>query len=619
MFRSDTLAKLGVIAKSPGKDFFTAFATLSPDELDRLKRNQDQIASGAFGETTSESVLFEGRSAVARTVNPKIVPEMFQTGVLTPVAGCAFRPVSTAQAWGKSLFITDPAVVQDPTRTWDPCTGVGTRGGVWTFAHFVREMADLSMGKTPEDFVTEWLSLWLNGYAPNGDVVPARTAMFSQVIQPWAAASGAVATLITLPSGWKVVQLSRPLDLNIAPFRLVAIVNRIDLGATVSGGGGYGGTTSLPVTAGELRFIFNVVQPSPWGGGTEASCGRKRFTTIFEYGVPGTGCAAVVSWAQKWTSLLAFSGFTPAYRAQLQSMTESVVRRGAAPAKGNGNAINQIRTNEVALGSWWELREFTLTDEQPAFNTDFPANGPLRTHTVAQTPNDGAFSAAGADPTINAFVNGPVTASVPLPAANPGRCSASYTAPYFFGGVPLRGGNSLIPPGHWRANSITGASPPANICARHQFSLNTCDGCHKDDTATNFTHIDPLSPIPVTLSRFLTGGGPGLTFNVPDTQLGAPAWPFADLERRFQRLFTLSHCTSCIGIFPLTPRIIDLFIDLVRMVPVDVDPGDPPPFEVGPITDIGVVQKLLDLRTSVAGNPTEQPVDLIRQVDASPH
>src|SRR5262249_22474452 len=147
------------------------------------------------------------------------------------------------------------------------------------------------------------------------------------------------------------------------PFRLVSIVNRIDLGKTTSGGGPYGPITGLPETPGELRFIFDVVQPSPWGAGTEATCGKKRFTTIFEYGVPGTGCSRVVSWAKQWSSLLTFPGFTAAYRAQLQSMTESVVTHGAAPLKGNQNAINQIRTNEIALSSPWELREFTLTDE----------------------------------------------------------------------------------------------------------------------------------------------------------------------------------------------------------------------------------------------------------------
>jgi hypothetical protein len=208
-------------------------------------------------------------------------------------------------------------------------------------------------GKTPEQFVTDWLSLWLNSYAVNSDTVPARTQMFSQVIQPWAAASGVTATLFTNPfTGFRTVILSGPLNLNIAPYRLEAIVNRIDLGETSTGGGGlYGSVTGSPTTAGELRFIFGVVQPNPWGGGSEATCGRKLFTTIFEYGVPRTGCSSVVDWARQWTGLQAMPGFTPAYLAQLQSMTESVVLHGSAPAKGNQNAINQIRTNEFLVGN----------------------------------------------------------------------------------------------------------------------------------------------------------------------------------------------------------------------------------------------------------------------------
>jgi hypothetical protein len=623
LFRSDALARLGVIRQSPGSGFFTAFSTLSPDQLDLLQKNQDEIQSGKFGHTTNESVLFEGRSPVARTTNPEIDASAFRAGGVTAINRCVFRPISTLQAWGQALFVRDPAVVLDPARTWDPCTGAGTKGGVWTFAHLMREMANGS-GKTPEAFVTDWLSLWLNNYAVNGDTVLARPAMFAQVIQPWATASGVTATLVTDAFGHRTVNLTGPLDLDIAPFRLLAIVNRIDLGATASGPSGYSGTiTSLPTTPGELRFIFDVVQPDPWGAGSEATCGRKHFTTIFEYGVPGEGCDRVVSWAQQWTALQAFPGFTAGYLAQLETMTESVVLHGAAPSKGNQNAINQVRTNEIALTPPWELREFTLTDEKPAMGTDTPSNGGLRKHSVAQTPNDGAFSAAGGDATINNFVNNVVTAGVTLPVSNPGQCAASYTVPYVFGGMQFRGGNSLIGPGHWNANSITAASPAANICARHQFSLNTCGGCHHDDSgtnglggSTNFTHIDPVSSPPVTLSKFLTGGGPGLVFNVNDTQLGAPTWQFADLERRFQRLFELSHCTSCTSLVALNPGIID---EIQRVGPVPIDPGPLAsfPFKVGPITDLAVVQQILDLRARFAGARHQEQVDVIRTIETA--
>lgn len=620
VFRSDALARIGVIGKSPGPDFFTAFVTLSPDELTRIQRNEDQIASGAFGETTRDSVLFSGRSAVARTNFPDIDPAQFTVGNPIPINRCFLRPVSTQKAWDQSLFITSPDVVLDADRTWDPCTGAGTKGGVWTFAHLIREMANGS-GKTPETFVVDWLSLWLNSYTVNGDSVAARTAMFNQVIQPWATASGVVATLLIDPAtGRRSVGLTGPLDLDIAPYRLEAIVNRIDLGETTTGAGSYGTITSRPVTAGELRFIFGVVQPSPWGGGTEASCGRKHFTTIFEYGVPGTGCSRVVGWAQQWTALQAQPGFTASYLTQLQAMTEGVVLHGSAPAKGNQNAIDQIRTNEIALGSVWELREFTLSDENPAAGTDTPSDGELRVHSVAQTPDDGTISAGGADASVNTFVTGPVTAGLELPVSLPNHCNASFTVPFSIAGTRFRGGNALVaPPDFWRANSAP--TTPEGVCARHQFSLNTCHGCHRGDSgttglggSTSFVHADPATSIPVKLSRFLTGGGPGFTFNVDDTQFPSLAtWKFADLDRRLQRLFDLSHCTSCLSIIASTPKLIDV-LSTIGPIPVDIDPRDRPDLKIGPITDIATMQKALSIRAQVAGRASSQPADVLRTI-----
>jgi hypothetical protein len=634
LFQTDALVQLGILRNSPGRDFFTTFATLPRAQLDTLKRNLDEISSGLFGEPTSQSIVFDGRAATGRTVNPAIDPSIFfPGGGFVPVNRCRIRPVSTLAAWGKSLFITDPAVVLNNARTWDPCTGAGTKGGKWTFAHLMREMS-IGSFQTPENFVKNWLSLWLNNYTVNGDTVLSRTQMFNQVIQPWATASGVVATLVTDVTGFKSVNLTGPLDLDISPFRLNAIVNRIDLGETMNGPPGYSGSiTSLPKTPGELRFIFNVVQPSPWGAGTEASCGRKPFTVIFEYGVPGTGCNTVVAWAKKWAQLQAQPGFTLAYLNQLEAMTESVVLNGAAPTKGNKNAINQIRTNEIALTGPWELREFTLSTESvnPAtgIGTSTPANGPLRPHTVALTPNDGAFPPFGPSGPVNTFVTTTVTAGVALPVVLPSKCDASYEVPHQlvgFGNIPFLGGNTLIGPGHWKTTTVNLASPAVQRCARHVFSLNTCGGCHRDESGTNglggstsFTHITAPGSIPVTLSKFLTGGGPGLVFNVNDPQLGAPTWQFADLERRFQRLFDLSHCTSCVTRAIFDPGIV---AEIDRSIgPVPIDPGavNPFPVKIGAVTDLGAVQKILDLRTRSIKGSIDDTVDAVRAIQQASH
>jgi hypothetical protein len=127
-----------------------------------------------------------------------------------------------------------------------------------------------------------------------------------------------------------------------------------------------------------------------------------------------------------------------------------------------------------------------------------------------------------------------------------------------------------------------------------------------------------MTSIPVTLSKFLTGGGPGLFFNVADTQFpGAPMWQFADLDHRLQRLFDISHCTSCILISASLPKLIDIMAT-IGPIPVDVDPKDFPDLHIGPITDLDAVQKVLDARLQVADKPSSAPADLLRSIQNMP-
>jgi hypothetical protein len=618
LFRSDALKELGRITESPGPEFFTLFSHFDSSEIERRLENEQHLASGKQGRITDRNVIFDGRTPVAVSKGLAFDRERFIQFIPQPLSLCPATPVSTMQGWGESLFITSPSVVLDPARTWDPCTGAGTQGGVWTFAHLMRQMA-MSSGHTAETFVLKWLEDWLNPQVINGDTVPARLQMFHQVIQPWATASGRTAILSTDANGRRFVSINGPLNLNIAPFRLTAIVNRIDLGATAAGVSGYGGaTSSRPVDAGELRFIFNIVQPNPWGAGTEATCGIKNATVIFEYGVPITGCTNVVQWARDWTKLNTFGGFNASYLAHLQTLTENVVLHGKAPTKGNKNALNQIRTNEIPLSNIWELREFTLTDEDPVAGTDTPSNGLLRRHTVAQTPDDTAFPFVG-NATNNGFTLGPVKATVPAAAGPlPANCSSAHTVGYSFGGAPYRGGNSLVPSPftHWEAFGANFGNP-RDVCARHQFSLNTCSGCHGGDTMTFFTHVT-TGPIPVSMSNFLTGGGPGMTWGVNDTQFGSPTWRFADLERRWKRLHEIAFCTQCTSIVTLQPDIVDRIREISEVVPIDPI-GGKPPFQVGPIRDLDQVKQILELRPEFAKDLRSEPVDFLRPAQQFTH
>lgn len=623
LFRSDALEKLGVLSKSPGPEFFTTLTRFSEEEVEVRLKNEELLASGKFGKPEEETRLFDGRRPIGRTKGLPFDRSAFKDRLPVPMTICPATPASTEEAWGQSLLIRDPAVVGNDERTWDPCTGEGTEGGKWTFAYLMTEMAQNS-GLTPQEFVRQWLETWVNDQNINGDVVPARQEMFHQVIQPWADASGIFAELAVNPFTDKYeVRLDSPgLDLKIAPFRLLAIVNRIDLGRSAPGVSVYGGAvTERPTDAGELRFVFGVALPEQWGGGSEETCDKKPFTVILEYGVPGTGCTHVRDWAQDWTRLNTFGGFTEDYLAHLESLTERVVRRDLAPNKGNRNAINQIRTNDNALGSW-EMREFTLSIENhdaPPGTPDTPANGPLRMHTVAQTPDDSAHPSGSplvSDFILNEVVNGLSSPLGPLPA----NCSASYVVPFKYQGQDFRGGNALIPPVSWFA---TGADPsdPRHVCARFQFSLNTCNGCHSGETATAFTHIDPTSARPATLSNFLTGGGTGMMSNIPDALPGSSTtWQFAELDQRFKRLYQLAHCTSCTRVPLFGADFIRAFVEVAHVLPIDpIGPIEKPDFKIGPVRDLDVVSKLLEVRAGFAKDFRDEPVDFIRPAERQVH
>jgi hypothetical protein len=260
------------------------------------------------------------------------------------------------------------------------------------------------------------------------------------------------------------------LDMTRAPFKLVAIVNRLDLGRG-SAPSGYGGSG-----AGELRFVFAAVDKQ--GGG----CNIGRFLVIFEYGVPKTRCADVKSWAQQWANLSLIALGTAAFNSALQALTQQVVLRNTVPAKPNGNAINQIRTNEIMLAAPWELREFRF------LTTSTPLLGET---TMALTPGDPRNGTAN----FANFVNTNTAAIL----------AGTYTVPPTWLTLPFLGANSLVPA---PATTFWNAPGIANLNARHKFSANTCNGCHAREMNTTFTHINEFGGLSPLLSGPLTVADP---------------------------------------------------------------------------------------------------------------
>jgi hypothetical protein len=486
---------------------YSAFAFVNPADLDKRRTNEINLI------TTQkiQSVPTFSDRAVTGSAAPAVFDlDNFNRLVAVPFnPSTIFAPAFPSPA--SSLLINNVNVVTpagDPTRTWDPCSNTGTQLGAFTFGRLMTEMANQPLtGITPAAFTMQWLQKWQVNQNVNTFNVPARPNITTTIINPWLAASGGVS-----------------LNLGLAPFRLLAIVNRLDLR---TGGGGYAGSTG---DAGELRFVFGAVVPG-------TTCQLLPFTVIFEYGVPIRGCVGVRSWAQQWVALSSMVIGSPAYNAALQALTDQVVLRNKAPAKPNGSALNQLRTNEIAIGSPWELREFKLINPI-SFLNETPV---FRTPAVKFNAQDPGWVGGGSSTVLDSFM------LANLVAINNG----TYTIPLSFGVTPFQGGASPVTANNlnyfWKASTL-GAGFNNE---RFTISLNTCNGCHAGETKTIFTHISPTTPLgsPAALSGFLTG------INVLDPAFGAPLRNFNDLARRQADLVSVAN-SACLSFPRIDPALL---------------------------------------------------------------
>lgn len=424
----------------------------------------------------------------------------------------------------RSLIVTAPGVVQDPTRTIDPCTSTGNPDGVWTFKHLVSEMVS-GTGVDPADFVEQWLMLWTSNQTVSSDFVAApRSDILARVLNPWPRTA------------------SGKLDLDKSPFRLAAIVNRTDLSENLVYGSG---------SAGEGRFVFGVRDANA------ESCQFFRFSVIFEYGVEKNGCSGLKDWAQQWKALATHTLGSPEYNLALEAITRQFTAAGAAPGKPNGSALNQLRTNENALVTLWELREFRISDSSHMLFED----------TTKQTPDETLNNTAVLASYINANAGAIVTDSHVVPDHFPGP-----TDPFL--AATSRASSSQLST-HFKAPAV--ADNP-----RFHFSLNTCSACHIRETSTNgsptgntaFLHVDPTE-MPAKLSRFMTGSTESIMdlpdlFAVVDPVNSSITHNFNDLDRRRRDLAAKADM-FCIARIVIPP------IELQERWPFPIPPEKLPP------------------------------------------
>lgn len=415
---------------------------------------------------------------------------------------CADIGTARAPDAARELMITNLSVVEDPVRT--------TGRGPWTFANLMEQMVPANPGNpqavqdAAADMVLAMLQTWNTPQPVNGFTIPARPAIQS-IIDAWP----------KLTNG--------KLDLTKAPVRLLAIVNRMDVRNIDKG------------SAGEGRFVFGV---------TDASGNPQSFTMIFEYNLPAQTLADVRQWGKLWHDLGTQTMGTPDYNAALNAVTDKFSSRGLQAGRANGNPINQIRTNEIALAGPWELREFNLKINSAGLTTLAPAP-------VKNNP-DLAFNVAGSSSSalLTKYINKNATKILLESHETPSQLDANGVA-VASGGTPFTAGSSFNNFPIWNATGLvvpTGAkladgTPATAGDMIHKFALNTCNGCHNPrETGAAFVPFRPSSGFlqisnrnlgqEAALSTFLTSTNP-----VSDPRSGQSR-VFNDLGRRVTDLQT---------------------------------------------------------------------------------
>jgi hypothetical protein len=292
-------------------------------------------------------------------------------------------------------------------------------------------------GTTSKVLLREWLKSYTVTNIVGTQTVPTRSFVrfFQQVIRPWLELAYSDFTAPLIQYGDSIAVLNLPTNLgplneatwetfwdaanedkllHNAPFRLMAISNRIDL----RGSSAYKPSSLLKPNLGETRFIFTLISTKDevsalenvvTGAGMPVRHGDQLadnslitnnpltagkgfidwegFNVILEYGNVGASMCDLRDQARDWLQLSDMtiypefpaditnaitSDSVDAYCAALQALTDHVTLAGVNNAKVNGSAINQIRSNErlftnpsgINESGWdamdWQLRQFEL-------------------------------------------------------------------------------------------------------------------------------------------------------------------------------------------------------------------------------------------------------------------
>lgn len=358
---------------------------------------------------------------------------------------------SIAIRWDRQFVITDPSVVNDACRTqWtgrdangNPCPADSV--GHWTFGYIMKQIS----GNIPtEQFIEKWIKSWESTQTANNHTIAGRRDISLVINSNWG-------LLKYIPEN--------------APFRLLAIVNRIDLANLP------GPYASAP--QGEARFIFGLVD----------SAGQPMQATFsFEFQYSPLRGKKTLDWANAWYALgnVSASASKEQYNVALQDITDQFIDSYSHLTGPNlGTAFLRLRTNESAFGGDGsrEWREYTLQD---ASGVQCDASAQKNCQLVLQVLNTTPHYTFNETSVLAAWILEHKSEILSQSHLIPATFVNSGTTHWLAGGV-----GSVAATNRLNIWSYPGATLESDV--RHSFSVSTCNGCHYSDTGTNFYHIRP--------------------------------------------------------------------------------------------------------------------------------
>jgi hypothetical protein len=380
----------------------------------------------------------------------------FILAMSSAIAGCASHDAESPDCSGfhvdalKELVIVDEGVLADPRAS-------NELDGPWSFR---RRIEDLAAGQgEPSTLVSEWLHEWgtrvdVNGYSLDQERDARAKEMDRLLLCPWLRRSPGN----TCNEDCSVCA-AKQFDLAKAPFRLIGVANRADLG----------GRPGVDSSLGEGRLIYALTL----GPGDDPEAVPAAMTAIFEYDVPAT--TSKREWSRSWHALGSEPDYGEAFRVKLDALIDRFSARGAWPGRPGGSSIAHVRTNEAAFNWIWQAREWHLEGD-----------GRLHAAPLMNTPSVTLNDSAS----LRDFVNGNPQDIVADRHVMPRWMLAGSVDEQLFS---------------WK---ISGVEEPL----RRAFAQTTCNGCHVSERPSVDTafHVSPFRKGAAKLSPFLySPGNPG--------------------------------------------------------------------------------------------------------------